>query len=400
MPNYQYTILRPDGMKEKKVMTIESVQELKRIAQKNGNIVIDVVDKGALYGEIDIGKAPGAKEFGVYCTQIHSILKAGVPVVEALDMVIPTTKNTKLVKATKDVIINVNAGLSMSDAMQKHSDIFPLVMIQMVKAGEVSGQLEHMFYRLAVQFEKEFKLKNTIKKALSYPKMIVIVMALAMVVVCAVVVPMFVKIFEEMEVELPFTTKMFIFLSQLFTTKWYILVIMIVVVFSAWKLITNSEQGHRKIQELSLKLPLIGDLIVKTESANFARVFSTLLSAGKDYPDSLEIAKDTTDNVLFKEAIIRINENIKNGNTMADSMKREPIFPPMMLSMCTIGENTGNVGGMLENAAEYFEDEVETATLRVTGAIQPIIIIILGIFVGLLVYSIYSPMFSMYANIK
>ena len=400
MPNYQYTILRPDGMQEKKVMTIGSEQELKRVAQKDGNIVIDIKDKGALYGEINLSRNPGAKELGVYCQQITSILKAGVPVVEALEMVVPTTKNTKLVKATQEVIDDINSGLSMSDAMQKHQEIFPLVMVQMVKAGEMSGKLVEMFDRLSVQFEKEFKLKNNIKKALSYPKMIGVVMIIAMIVVCVVVVPMFVKIFEEMEVELPFTTKIFIFISELFTTKWYILLALVVVGFAAYKLVTNSEQGRRKIAELSFKLPLIGDLTQKTESANFARIFSTMLSSGRDYPDSLDIAKDTTDNILFKEAVMRINENIKNGNNLADSMKKEPLFPIMMISMCVIGENTGNVGGMLENAAEYFEDEVETATIRVTGMIQPIIIVILGIFVGLLVYSIYSPMFSMYANIK
>ena len=381
-------------------MTCDNERELKSLVQRNGDIVIDIKNKGSMYQEIDLSRTPGPKELGMFCTQIHSILKAGVPVVEALEMVLPTTKNTKLKKATEEIIENINSGLSMSDSMAKHSEIFPLVMTQMIKAGEASGKLLEVFDRLGTQFEKEFKLKNSIKRALSYPKIILFVMLAAIVVVCAVVVPMFVKIFEEMDTELPITTKMFIGLSELFTTKWYILVIIIVVGFSAWKLAMNSEQGRRKWTELKLKIPLISDLIIKTESANFARIFSTLLSSGKDYPDSLDITKDTTDNVLFKEAIERINNNIKQGNNLADSMKYEELFPVMMVSMATIGENTGNVGGMLENAADYFEEEVETATMRVTGAIQPIIIIFLGIFVGLLVYSIYSPMFSMYANIK
>ena len=400
MANYQFTILHPDGTKEKKVATYETEKELKAANQRNGNLVVDIVDKGAMYGEIELSRAPKAKDLGIYCQQIHSILNAGVTVIEALQMVLPTTKNGKLRKATMSVIDDINAGLSMSEGMEKHMDVYPLVMVQMVKAGEASGKLLEIFDRLSIQFEKEFRLKNNIKRALSYPKMIVAVMAVALVVVCAVVVPMFVQIFEEMDTKLPWSTKMFIGLSDLFTKHWYIAVILFVVGFASWQLIKNSEQGHRFICEAKLKIPLIGDLTTKTECANFARVFSTLLSSGRDYPDSLDITKDTTDNVLYHEAIVRLNDGIKQGQNLADCMKKEELFPDLMISMATIGENTGNVGGMLENAADYYEEEVETATLRVTGAIQPIIIVFLGVFVGLLVYSIYSPMFSMYSSIK
>ena len=165
-------------------------------------------------------------------------------------------------------------------------------------------------------------------------------------------------------------------------------------------MIKSSEKGQRFISQTKLKIPLINDLTMKTECANFARVFSTLLSSGRDYPDSLSITKDTTDNILYHEAIVRINDGIKQGKGLAECMKKEILFPDLMISMATIGEETGNVGGMLENAADYYEEEVESATLRVTGAIQPIVIVFLGVFVGLLVYSIYSPMFSMYSSIK
>ena len=400
MANYQFTVLKPDGSKEKRIAIYENERELMSANQRNGDIVFDIVDKGSMYGEVELSRAPKAKDLGIYCQQIHSILNAGVTVVEALEMVLPTTKNGKLRKATQSIIDDINAGLSMSEGMEKHMDVFPLVMVQMVKAGEASGKLLEIFDRLAIQFEKEFRLKSNIKKALSYPKMIIAVLAAALVVVCSVVVPMFVKIFDEMDAKLPWSTKMFIGLSNLFTKGWYIVLILGIVFFASWQLIKSSEKGQRFISQTKLNIPLINDLTMKTECANFARVFSTLLSSGRDYPDSLSITKDTTDNILYHEAIVRINDGIKQGKGLAECMKKEILFPDLMISMATIGEETGNVGGMLENAADYYEEEVESATLRVTGAIQPIVIVFLGVFVGLLVYSIYSPMFSMYSSIK
>lgn len=399
MPNYQYTVLQPDGTQIKNTMFFDSERELRNAVQKNGNIVVDIKDKGAMYAEVDFSRRPGPKELGVFCTQVYNVLKAGVPILEAFQMIIPTTTNTKLKKATQSVIDDIQAGMAVSDAMTKHSDIYPLVMIQMIKAGESSGQMVKIFERLGMQFEKEYRLKNNIKKALSYPKMIFAVMTIAVIIVCVVVVPMFVNIFNELNTELPITTKFFIFLSELFTSKWYIMLGLIIVNYAAYKLIVNTEKGKRLIASIKLKLPLFGDLVIKTESANFARVFSTLLSAGKDYPDSLEITKNTIGNVIFREAIERMADNLQQGKDLTVVMKNENIFPELMISMCRIGEETGKVGEMLENAASYFEDETETATLRLTGAIQPIIIVIIGIFVGLLVYSIYSPMFSMYRGI-
>lgn len=399
MPNYQYTVLHPDGKKTKQTMSFESERELRNAVQKNGNLVIEIKDTGAWGTEIDISKPPKAKELGVFCTQVHSILQAGVPAIEAFGMVLKTTSNKKLKKALNDVIDEVNSGMFISDALNRHTDVFPVLMIQMIKAGEASGQLTNIFQRLGKQFEKEAQLKNTMKKALAYPKMIVLVVCLALVVVCAYVMPMFADIFKDMGTDLPFTTKIFLGLSDLFTSKWYIMLTIIVTLFIVWKLFANSKQGKRILAAMKLKMPLIKDLTVKTESANFARVFSTLLSSGKDYPSSLEITEHTMGNVFFQEAVSTINEEVKQGKTLTSAMKDVKIFPELLVSMCDIGENTGKVGEMIENAADYFEDETETATVKLTSALQPIIMIFLGIFVGMMVYSIYTPMFSMYQGI-
>ena len=297
------------------------------------------------------------------------------------------------------VIERVIAGISLSAALREYPDLFPLIMIQMIHAGEESGSLDEIFERLAVQFEKSATLKNQIKKALAYPKMILAVVVLALVVVCAVVVPQFVDIFNQIGTDLPFTTKIFIWLSDVFTNYWWLAIIVVVSLSVLWVVFSRSKVGIRLIATAKLKIPLFKDLEQKSASAGLARTLSTLLKSGMDYPKALDIASQTMSNIIFKEAVEQIKSDVENGFTLTSAMKKSAIFPELLINLLQIGENTGNVEDMLENSANYFEDEVQTATVQLTTAINPIIMIIMGIFVGMLVWSIYTPMFSMYEGI-
>lgn len=398
MPLYQYIAVKADGTRKKETMEASSIDRLKAMVYSNGDIAVRIKEAGAMQAEIDISRVT-IKDLAVFCDQMHSILKAGVPPADALEMVARTTTKTKLKKATTTVVEKVKAGSTLSSVLSEFPNIFPLIMVQMIRAGEASGSLDEIFGRLATQFEKSYKTQGTIKKALAYPKMILIVVALALVVVCAKVVPMFVEIFDSLGSDLPITTKFFILLSDLFTKYWFISLIVVIVIIAAWLLFSKSERGSRLICIWKLKIPLFKDLEVKTASANLARTLSTLLKAGLDYPKALAIAADTMSNIIFKEAVDTIVEDVKNGMVLNNAIKKTQLFPELLESMVDIGENTGNMEQMLENSANYFEEEVETATVALTSALQPIIMIVMGVFVGMLVYSIYSPMFSMYSNI-
>lgn len=395
---YQFTLVTPDGKRIKQTLEAKSVDRVKAIVNVNGNLAVDIKESSALNKEIDISKITN-KDLALFCQQVYSILKAGVPVINALEMVANTTKSSKLKRITLLCVDKLKSGVTLSGAFSEYPEAFPLIMCQMVKAGEESGKLDEIFNRLALQFEKSYKLKNTIKKALAYPKMIIVVVLIALVVVCTVVVPMFVDIFDQIGVDLPFTTKMFIFLSELFTKYWWAALIGLVFLITSWVLFSRSDFGRHLIDVTKLKIPLFKNLEIKTASANFARTLSTLLESGLDYPKAIEIARDTMSNGVYKTAVEQIRLDVSNGFTLTQSLKKTELFPDLLENLLEIGENTGNVEEMLNNSANYFEDEVETATLQLTSALQPVILIVMGVFVGMLVYSIYSPMFSMYSGI-
>lgn len=398
MPLYQFETMKPDGTRHKRTMEGASEERIRASVKAQGELVLSIKEASSLNAEVDFSKVT-IKDLAVFCQQVEGILKAGVPVTEAFEMVSKTIKKKKLKNTIVAVVEKVKAGNMLSACMAEYPDVFPLIMVQMIKAGEASGSLDAIFQRLAMQFEKSYKTKGTIKKALAYPKMILVVVALALVVVCAYVVPMFVEIFEDIGTDLPITTKFFMFLSDIFTKYWYWALIVVAVLGVSWFSFSHSEFGHRQICKIKLTIPLFKSLEEKTASANLARTLSTLLQSGLDYPKALGIAGDTMDNIFFKEAIDKMIVDIKNGLPLGASIRRTEIFPELLESMVEIGDNTGNVENMLENSANYFEEEVETATVALTSALQPIILIVMGVFVGMLVYSIYMPMFSMYSSI-
>ena len=398
MPEYRYEVVDKYGKHTKANIEAANIDRVKSILATQDLIVLEVKEASLFSKDIEIGRVK-TKDLAVFCQQMYSIVKAGVSTLDALVMTQSTTQNGKLKKALNVIIEKVKGGLSLSFAMKDFADIFPPVMIQMIKAGEESGQLDEIFERLSIQFDKTYRMHNQIKSALAYPKMIIVVMALALCIVCAYIVPMFVDIFKELNTALPWSTKLFMALSDLFTKKWYVLVGIIVFSISFWLILSHNPKGRRFIDKAKLKIPLVNNLVIKTASANFARTLSTLLKAGMDYPTSLDIVKDTMDNTFFIEGIENIKVDVENGIPLTDSLKKTQLFPELLENLLQVGEETGNIEQMLENSANYFEDEVQTATKRLTAALNPIIIVVLGVFVGLLVYSIYTPMFSMYQGI-
>lgn len=398
MALYTFVAVDKYGKQSKQTLEAPNIERLKNIVQTDGTYILSVKESGVWAREIDFSRVK-PKDLAVFCEQMLSITKAGIPTIDAIEMVSNTTQCSKLKKTLILVIERVRAGISLSAALREYPDVFPLIMIQMIHAGEESGSLDEIFERLAVQFEKSATLKNQIKKALAYPKMILAVVVLALVVVCAVVVPQFVDIFNQIGTDLPFTTKIFIWLSDVFTNYWWLAIIVVVSLSVLWVVFSRSKVGIRLIATAKLKIPLFKDLEQKSASADLARTLSTLLKSGMDYPKALDIASQTMSNIIFKEAVEQIKSDVENGFTLTSAMKKSAIFPELLINLLQIGENTGNVEDMLENSANYFEDEVQTATVQLTTAINPIIMIIMGIFVGMLVWSIYTPMFSMYEGI-
>lgn len=402
MPSFSYMVIDNKG-KEKKG-TMEAANEDKVITKlrAEGLIPISVVPQSILNKEIhlSIGNPVKSRDLSVFCRQFMSILAAGVSIINALDMLQEQTDNKILAKSIKEVQIAVEKGENLTDAMREHKRIFPNIMIHMIEAGETSGNLETAFERLAVHFEKDAKLKARMKKAMIYPAIVGVVAVAVIFLMMIVVIPNFMSIFQEMNIELPALTKGVIGLSNFFKEKWYFILLVMAVFLGGLKYFKSTPTGQLVIGRLAFRIPLFGKLNIKSISSRFARTLSTLLAAGISLIEAIDITAKTIGNTIAKEVLLEAKEEVAKGVPLSDLIKRSDIFPPMVTHMTKIGEETGNLEGMLTKMADYYDEEVEIGTDSIMAAMEPMIIVFLAIFVGILIMAIMQPMLSMYSGLE
>ena len=363
-----------------------------------GLIPVSVREQGALNKEIDfsIGKKVKPRDLSVFCRQFVSITQAGVPMKEALQMLSEQTENKWLKRAISEVLLNVEKGNTLADSMRSQPDIFPPMLVNMVEAGEQSGSLEMAFSRMAVHFEKEAKLKATIKKATIYPIILVIAAIGVIAVMLLFVIPIFIDMFADLDIEMPAITMFVMNSSKWMTSHWYVLLAIIVGVVAAYKLIYRTTQGRLTIDRIKMKMPLFGKLTVKTACSQFSRTMSTLLMSGISTIDALETTSKIVNNIHYTNAMLKAREEVMKGVPLSEPLEASGIFPPMVYHMTGIGEETGNVEEMLEKMADYYDEEVEMTTQSVLAAMEPIIILFMALIIGTLVIAVISPIASMY----
>ena len=363
-----------------------------------GLIPVSVREQGALNKEIDfsIGKKVKPRDLSVFCRQFVSITQAGVPMKEALQMLSEQTENKWLKRAISEVLLNVEKGNTLADSMRSQPDIFPPMLVNMVEAGEQSGSLEMAFSRMAVHFEKEAKLKATIKKATIYPIILVIAAIGVIAVMLLFVIPIFIDMFADLDIEMPAITMFVMNSSKWMTSHWYVVLAIIVGVVAAYKLIYKTTQGRLTIDRIKMKMPLFGKLTVKTACSQFARTMSTLLMSGISTIDALETTSKIVNNIHYTNAMLKAREEVMKGVPLSEPLEASGIFPPMVYHMTGIGEETGNVEEMLEKMADYYDEEVEMTTQSVLAAMEPIIILFMALIIGTLVIAVISPIASMY----
>ena len=399
MTTYTYVALDKRGNKKQSTIDANSIDEARQLVALTGKTIIEIREPSAL-SKLKVPKKVIPKDLSIFCQQMTSMLKAGVTVVDALNMVSMSTSNPTLKEALISVSASVAKGDSLATAMSEYKDVFPFILVKMIEAGELSGSIDATFDRMGIQFEKSQKTKDTIKKALNYPKLLLGVCFGAVGVVSTVVLPNFVGIFEEMGTELPLPTKILMGLSDFVMGNWYIILIVLAAVIISWKLFSNSDKGKDMISRVKLKIPAFRNLEEKTATANMARLLCTLLGSGMYMAQALEIVEGTMENVVYKEALGNIRRDVLNGMSLYEATEDTGIFPQLFLNLISIGEKTGEISGMLEKSANYFEDEVDLATQQLSAMLQPAMIMIMGGMVGLLVYAIYGPMMGIYDGLE
>lgn len=400
MPGYIYRAMGPDGKEKKGNITATNLEQAASKLKADGLIVMKLEPENALNKEITFG-APRvkARDYAVFCRQFVAILKAGVSVINALQMMSEQTENKALKSATICLVDDLGKGETLSTAMKKQK-VFPSIFVNLVAAGEATGSLETAFERMALQFEKEAKLKAIIKKATIYPIIVLIVAVGVIVAMMTFVIPNFMSMFEDMDVEMPAMTKAVIAMSDFFVAYWWLLAIIVIAAAVGIKLYSQTISGRILFGTLKLKLPGMGQLQTKTNCATFSRTLSTLLRAGVPMMEALEITGNSMDgNILFQRAVYQARDQVGNGVSLSKPIKMCGLFPPMVVHMVSIGEETGELEDMLENIAEYYEEEVAEATEQMMAVMEPLIIVVLAVIVGVIIMAILQPMLTLYDSI-
>ena len=401
MPGYSYVAVDSRGKEKRGRMDAANREEVVQQLKNDGLIPVSIKEQGVLNKEIDfsIGKKVKPRDLSVFCRQFVSITQAGVPMKEALQMLTEQTENKYLKQAVANVLANVEKGNTLADSMAAEKDIFPDIMVHMVEAGESSGSLDTSFARMAVHFEKEAKLKATIRKATIYPIILIFAVIGVIAVMLLFVIPIFIDMFADLDVEMPALTMGVMNLSKWTAGHWYVILAVIVAVILAYQAIYRTDQGRLKIDLIKMKIPLLGKLNVKSTCAQFARTMSTLMAAGVPTINCLETVAKIVKNIHYKNALMKAREEVMKGIPLSEPLETSGIFPPMVYHMTSIGEDTGNMEDMLTKLADYYDEEVEITTQSVLAAMEPLIIVFMALIVGTLVIAVIMPIGTMYEGL-
>ena len=399
MPSCKYTAYSKDGKEIKGTIEADDKQAATQQLKNEGNIPINVTEEGVFDKDINIsfgGKKATARDLSIFCRQFVSISRAGVTIVDALEMLADQTENKSLQAAIVDTKQSVQKGETLANSMRKQGKIFPSIMINMIEAGEASGNLDISFDRMGTQFEKDTKLQALVKKSMIYPIALLVIVIGVVVAMMIVVIPSFSAMYADMDQQLPLLTRALMACSDFIVGKWYVLIAIIVAFIVAFKLFAASTQGTDILANMMIKMPIFGKLTVKSASAQFARTLSTLTASGISMIEALEIAGKTMKNVIFRDAVMEAREKVAQGRPLSEPLKNGKVFPNMIVHMIGIGEETGNMEDMLVTAATYYEEEVEVATQATAAVVEPLIIVFMAAIVGVIIMAILIPMFGMY----
>lgn len=340
------------------------------------------------------------KELAVFTRQFATMINSGLPLMQCLDIQSQQVESSAFKKVLWEVMEDVESGSTLAEALRKHRTIFNDLYVNMVAAGETGGALDVVLGRLSKYLEKSAALARKIKGAMIYPAIIISVSVLAILVLLVFVIPVFATMFETFGGQLPLPTRIVLGLST-FVKKYIIFAIFGLLALGVGiKYLRRSPKGKGLIDRLLLRLPIVGDLVRKQSIARFSRTLSTLLSSGVPILDALEITAKTSGNKVIEDSILAARVSISEGETIAEPLKQVGAFPPMVTQMIAIGEAAGNLDDMLNKVADFYDSEVDAAVENLTSAMEPIIIVVLGVFVGGMMVSMYLPIFKFVTLIK
>lgn len=381
----------------------ESKEEVLQLIRSKGHRPVKVemeTPKGQDVGELSLFKQKvKVKDIAVFCKQMHTMLAAGMPLITALDVLSEQSDNKTLKASLKQMALQVQKGDILSTSMRAQGTVFPGLLVNMVEAGELTGNLDNVLERMSEHFTKENKINSKIKGAMMYPMVLSILVVVVVVFLLTFILPTFIGMFEGSGVPLPTPTRVLLGISNAIKGYWYLFIAAIIGIVLAIKAVLKTTEGKRAIDRLKFKIPVVNTSIAKIATSRFTRTLSTLMASGIPIIQALESAGNVTGNQVVIDGIAQVTEDIKKGSTLSVLLKKVGVFPPMMISMVGIGEESGALEEMLEKTADYYDEELESAIQRMISLIEPVMIIVMAVIVGFIVISMLMPMFDMFQTI-
>lgn len=396
MAVFNYKVVDRDGKNKKGTIEAPNRDGAEKKLKSEGYSIMSLTEQSSPLGGIGFKKKVKSRDLGVFCKQFSAVIKAGVTIISALELMGDQIENKTLRKAIADARTYVEKGGTLADALRVNPDVFPPIMINMVAAGEMSGNLEICLDRLVEHFEKDNALSSKIKGAMTYPIVVLCVMVIVIIVVLVAVIPNFSSMFEEMGTQLPLATRMMMAAADFVMYKWWLLIIIVAAIVFGVKFFKKTPFGEQLFANIGIKAPIFGNLNVKTACARFARTMSTLMASGISMIDAVEQVAKMMDNKIIRDGLMDAKVQVSKGVPLSKPLKDMTMLPSMLSAMTKIGEETGDIEEMLSKVADYYDEEVEAATNALTAAMEPMIMVLLAGVVGMIVAAVYGPIMSMY----
>lgn len=347
-----------------------------------------------------VGKTVGLKDLAIMSRQMSTMIGAGLSLIRTLGILAEQTENKELARVLALVRSDVEGGLALSDSLLKHPTVFPPLMIHLIRAGETGGFLDKSLDGAAANFEADVKLRDTIKSALTYPVIVLIMAIVSVIGMLIFIVPVFQKMFADLGGQLPLPTQILVWMSQAMPFIAVVLVPASIFFTIWWRKNKHTDRVRGFVDPLKLKLPVFGMLFTKVAVARFSRNFSTMMSAGVPILQSLSIVGETSGSFVIEKALKRVQDSVRQGKSVSGPMADEPVFPSMVVQMVAVGEDSGSMEIMLDKIAEFYEAEVETTTQALTSLIEPLMIAFIGVVIGGMIVALYLPVFTIFDQIK
>jgi len=385
-----------------------------KLEAKNRHKAIELIRKRELFvveirevsargfiNPVDIfSKKVGARELALMCHQFAAMTQVGIPMLQCLSILIQQCNNSILKRTLKKVTENLEEGMSLADSLKAYPKVFPPLFISMVESGEVSGMLDQVLKRLALNMQREYELVEKIKSAMTYPAAVVAVAVVSVVTLLMFVIPKFVLLLNSMMAPVPFTTRLIVRLGEILKDYWYIVVLLFTGIVVGYKWAITTERGRMIKDKIALKLPVFGPLIRGMIISRFCRSLGALLKSGVPVLQSLDVVKNIAGNHVVVKSIKEMESSIKKGGGISIPLQKSGVFPPMVTSMIAVGEETGAIDALLEKIADFYEREVEEWVARLSSLLEPVLIVGVGGIIGFIILSVILPMFSIMNYVK